>query len=325
MKAFLSQMATDGKLTLKNIFLWITIGFLIVIVVTVNFFLPKENITPPVRVAHFGMDLPEHTEAASIEELEAMVKQDATLVGVYKEDGELVVLTNNLSKKQAAAALTGILEQKAGVRVHYTHTAEILEPPPFNKRMVPMMISLEAVMTGILLAGVLMLTEKERRITRAYRVSPAGAVSYVLAKTILLSLVGMVYSFLIALFTVGLDFHVGPFLLLSFLASALFTLMGMAVTVFLQSLSTWLMLMAFLIGTNTIVLFAYIFPAISMDFMKVLPAYTMIFAYERTMFGAPGFAGGGFETMALWVAGLFILCLACVRFRLLRPHKGESQ
>lgn len=212
---------------------------------------------------------------------------------------------------------------KSGTPVAFSHSSEELEPPSFNKRMVPMMISLEAVMTGILLAGVLMLTEKERRITCAYRVSPAGALSYVLAKTVLFSAVGMLYSFLIAVFTVGFNFHMGPFLLLSFLASALFTLMGMAVSVFMQNLSTWLMLMAFLIGTNTIVLFAYIFPAVSMEFMKLLPAYTMIFAYERTMFGPAGLDGNGFGTLALWVAGLFVLCLACVRFRLLRPHKGE--
>ena len=83
------------------------------------------------------------------------------------------------------------------------------------------------------------------------------------------------------------------------------------------------MLMAALIGVNTLVLFAYSFPSISMDFMKVLPAYTMIFAYERTMFGPAGFFGNGFGVMALWMLGLFALCLFCVRFRLLRPHKGE--
>lgn len=323
MRAFLTQMATDGRLTLKNIFLWITVGFLVLIVILVNFFLPKEVTTQPITVVHYGLELPGHREAGSLAELEEMVRQDDKLVGVYEAHGQLVVLVNHLSEKQAATALATILDDNKSTPIQYSQTSEATEPPPFNKRMVPMMISLEAVMTGILLVGVMILTEKERGITRAYRVSPAGTLGYVLAKTTLFSLVGMTYSFLIAVFTVGFNFHIGPFLLLSFLASALFTLMGMAVSVFLQSLSTWLMLMAFLIGTNTLVLFAYIFPAISMDFMKVLPAYTMIFAYERTMFGPAGFAGNGFGILAMWTLALFALCLLCVRFRLLRPHKGE--
>lgn len=323
MSAFLTQMATDGKLTLKNIFLWITLGFLVLIVILVNFFLPKEVTTEPIVVAHYGLDLIDQREAGSIVELEEMVRQDDRLVGVYKEQGELVVLVNNLSEKQAATALSTVLDAESNPSVQYSHTSQIIEPAPFNKRMVPMMISLEAVMTGILLVGVMILTEKERRITRAYRISPSGTLSYVLSKTVLFSLVGMVYSFLIAVFTVGFQFHIGPFLLLSFLVSALFTLMGIAVSVFLQSISTWLMLMAFLIGTNTLVLFAYIFPAISMNFMKVLPAYTMIFAYERTMFGPAGFSGNGFEILTIWTLGLFALSLICVKFRLLRPHKGE--
>lgn len=266
MKAFLTQMSTDGRLILRNIFLWITLGFLVLIIVVVNFLLPKE-------------------------------------INRLPETDEIV--------------------QEYSIPIQYTYTSEVQVPPPFNKRMVPLMISLEAVMTGILLAGVLILTEKERQLIRAYRVSPAGAFSYVSAKVVLFSLVGVVYSCLIAVFTVGFDFHIGPFLWLSFLASALFTLMGMAVSVFLRSLSTWLMIMAFLIGTNTLVLFAYIFPSGAMDIMKILPAYTMIFAYERTLFGVSGFADVGLETLTLWVAGLFILCLICVRFRLLRPYKGE--
>lgn len=108
MKAFLTQMATDGKLALKNIFLWITIGFLIIIVVSVNFFLPKESTARPLAVAHYGMDLPGRTEAGSIAELEEMVRADDKLIGVYEDGGELVVLTNHVSDKQAAAALAGI-------------------------------------------------------------------------------------------------------------------------------------------------------------------------------------------------------------------------
>lgn len=323
MKAFIMQMTTDLKLTLKNIFLWITLAFLVVIIVVINFFLPKEDTSPHVTVVHYGLELPNCQEAGSIEELEDMVQQDDQLAGIYNSNGTLVVLSNHLSQKQSAIVLSTMLKPVNSRPVPYSYTSEVQTPPPFNKRMVPMMICLEAVMTGILLAGVLILTEKEYHITRAYRISPAGAVSYVLAKAILFSLAGMVYSVLIAVFTIGLDFHTGPFLLLSFLASALFTLLGMTASVFMQSLSTWLMLMAFLIGTNTIVIFAYILPAISLDFMKILPAYTIIFAYERTLFGSAQIAGAGFEVMAGWVICLFILCVICVRFRLLQPHKGE--
>lgn len=323
MKTLLIQMTTDAKLIMKNIFLWITAGFLVLIIIVVNFFLPKETVAESIIIAHYGMEFSEGPEAGGVEELTEMVRKDGNMIGVYAKDDEVVVVVNNLSEKQARGAVSRIFERENGIPVNYSYTSQVIPPAPFHKRMVPMMISLEAVMTGILLAGIMMLTEKERRITSAYRVSPAGAVSYVMAKTILFSLIGMLYSFLIALFTVGMDIHVGPFLLLSFMVSALFTLMGMAVSVFLKSLGNWLLLMAFLIGTNTIVLFAYIFPAGSMDFMKVLPAYPMIFAFERTMFGPAGYAGNGFGVLALWTVGMFVLCLLCVRFRLLRPHRGE--
>ncbi len=316
-------MAADARLIIKNIFLWITVGFLVLIIITVNFFLPEETAVETVAVAHYGMGLPGLPKAESIEALTEMVRKDDKLIGIYETNGEVTALVNNLSEKQTRAGLSRFFEKENQVPVNYSYTSEVIEPAPFNKRMAPVMISLEAVMTGILLAGVIMLTEKERGITRAYRVSPPGAAGYVLSKTILFSLIGTAYSFLIALFTAGFDIHIGPFLLLSFIVSALFTLMGMTVSVFIKSISTWLMLMAFLIGINTVVLFAYIFPSVSMDFMKVLPAYPMIFAFERTMFGPAGYSGNGFGVLTLWTAGLFILCLICVHFRLLKPHKGE--
>ncbi len=323
MKTLFIQMAADGKLILNNIFFRITIGFLVLIILTVHFILPKGAANASVKIVQFGMGLVGLPEADSIVELEEFVRADENVIGVYEQNGELAVLVNNLSEKQARAALGQISPREDGVPIRFSHTSQITQPAPFHMRMVPMMISVEAVMTGILLAGVLTLNEKERMITRAYRVSPAGALSYVASKTVLFSLVGAAYSFLIAVFTVGFDIHIGPFLLLSFIVSALFTLMGMAVTVFLKSLTSWLLWMAFVIGTNTVVLFAYIFPSVPMDYMKLLPAYPMIFAYEWTMFGLGGYAGNGLEILALWAVALFAVCLMCVKFRLLRPHRGE--
>lgn len=261
MKAILTMLQTDARLVRKNIFFWVTIGFLILIVVSVNFLLPSGTV---------------ETDAA------AGFPADALTI---------------------------------------TYLGPVSEPAPFNLRMVPLCICCEAVITGILLSGVLILSEKSEGIARAYRISPGTALEYVLAKTLLFSIIGSLYSLLIAVFTIGFTFNLLPFILLAFTASALFTLIGIAMTVFMRSVSNWLMVLAFVVGINMLAMFSYLFPAAAVDFLKILPAYPIFFAFDNILFGTQSLKG--FGTIALWTAASLLLCLGCVKYRLLRPHKGE--
>lgn len=322
MKSILSLMLVDLKLVLKNIFFWVLVGMLIAIIIVVNFLLPHTLPTTSPKIVTYGFETAEYQCAESIEQLNELLEKDKNMVGVILENGEYTVLANNLSEKQAAAATLPFLTPKENMtEIQFTQTENTATPPPFNKRCLPVFICFEAVIQGFLLAGVLMLNEKSGKIVRALQVSPISAVYYWIAKIFLFSIIGSFYALLMALFTVGFNFPVMPFILVSMVASALFTMLGMITAVFFRSINNWFMLASLILGVNMLTMFAYIFPSLTFPFMKVIPSYPFIFIYEQILFGSFKMT---FDAAAIivWLIALCITSIICINNFFLRPQKG---
>lgn len=83
------------------------------------------------------------------------------------------------------------------------------------------------------------------------------------------------------------------------------------------------MMLAFVMGTIMLTMFSYLFPTISIPFMEWLPSYPIIFSYEEILFSGKGILFSGIFCLTLWSIVLYIVAYLCIKFWLLRPHKGE--
>ncbi|MDK2808435.1 MAG: type transport system permease protein, partial [Clostridiales bacterium] len=310
MKTIFSLIVIDLKLILKNIFFWVLFGVLIMIILVVNFLIPKKIPVTSPEIVTYGFEVPGYKSADTIAQLEELVKRDS-IVGVIWENEAYHVLSNKLSEKQANAAILPFLASKTETtKIHISRLEGVTTPTPFNKRCLPVFICFEAVVQGFLLAGVLMLNEKSGRTIRALQVSPIHVIHYWAAKVLLFSFLGSLYSLLMALFTIGYHFPVIPFVVVSMAASALFTMLGMITAVFFHSLNNWFMFASLLLGINMLTMFAYLFPSLTFPFMKIIPSYPYIFIYEQLLFGNAALIFD-LVTVMVW---LLILCPASIIF-----------
>lgn len=322
MKSIVSLMIVDLKLVIKNIFFWVLIGMLIAIILVVNFLLPKNIDASVPDILTYGIEIDDYKKANSMEELKELVEQDKNIVGVAYDNGSYTVIANNFSEKQATAILLPFLDPAPDItKVFITQTEATITPPPFNKHCLPVFICFEAIVQGFLLAGVLMLNEKSGKIVRALQVSPIQAFQYWMAKIILFSVVGTLYALLMAVFTVGFRISYVPFILVSMLASATFTMLGMITAVFFRSLNNWFMLAALILGVNMLTMFAYVFPSLSFPFMRLLPSYPFIFIYEQILFSSLRLTSDAVSIL-VWLFALCVASIVCIKIKFLRPQKG---
>lgn len=322
MKSVFALMLVDFKLVAKNIFFWVLLGMLIAIIFVVNFLLPQSIEIASPTIVTYGFEADGYRQIEDISQLKQLVEDDKNIVGVALNDRGYSVLSNGLSDKQITAAILPLLDQTtATTDFQICQTSSTITPPPFNKHCLPVFICFEAVVQGFLLAGVLMLNEKSERIVRAIQISPIKAHHYWIAKIMLFSIVGSLYALLMALFTVGFSFPVVPYVLVSIIASALFTMIGIITATFFRSINNWFMLASLILGINMLTMFAYIFPSLSLPFMRLIPSYPFIFIYEQILFGEVIFTVD-FVTVAVWFAVLCVVSVACIKRKFLRPQKG---
>lgn len=325
-KSIRTLMIVDLKLVLKNIFFWVLVGVLVAIILAVNFLLPKTIESPSPEIITYGM---EGTGVEAIypyadtkEALQEQLNHTSSMVGVIYEDDQYTVLANNYNKKEGMAVLLPLIESKEEtIDIQVVQMSDTIVPQPFNKRSLPVFICFEAVVQGFLLAGVLMLNEKSGKMVSALQISPIGAIHYWIAKILLFSIMGSLYAWLMAVFTVGIHFPIVPFIVVSFIASALFTMIGMITAVFFRSINNWFMMASFILGINMLTMFTYVFPSLKIPFIEWIPSYPFIFLYEQIVFGH--FEGlSGHVTVMLWLLGLSVSSIYCINNVFLRPKKG---
>lgn len=323
-QCILTLMVIDLKLVLKNIFFWVLLGVLIAIIIAIHLLLPKTIEWPIPDLVTYGVEdkSPEYQSVDTMEKLQEQLNQDNSRVGVVYEDGNYTVLGSHYSQKQGTAVVLPFLEDKEEVRdIRISQITDTVTPQPFNKRSLPVFICFEAVIQGFLLGGVLMLNEKEGKIVSALQISPIGTGHYWTAKIVLFSIIGTLYALILALFTVGVSFPVLPFIFVSMVASALFTMMGMITAVFFRSMNNWFMLASLILGVNMLTMFAYIFPSLTLSFMKFIPSYPFIFFYEHILFGHIEWMSDSITVM-IWSGVLTISSVYCIKNVFLRPQKG---
>lgn len=316
-------MVQDTKLMLRNAIFWVVTVSLVLIVLSVNFLIPQDfnsggqpMVSWNLKTVHPGI-----TPLESREAVEESVRKDGA-IGMIQEGDTIVLVHTGLSEKAQNALMMMLFGEPEQGNIRQL----ILRPNtgiiPENIRLTPVFICFEAVVLGFLMAGILMLSEKEQKTIKAYRVSPGGTFSYVISKALVFGVLGTIYALLMAVFTVGFDFNWPGFILLAFISSILFTLLGLAVTVFFRDMSSWFFTAVLVLSINMTTMVSYSAPTFSPVWITFIPSYTIIFGFEDVLFGTGRNLAQALMVVFAESAVLFAAAYALVRRKLLQDGRG---
>ncbi len=309
MKSILSTCAQDFQRLLTNALFWVLTATLAVIVLVVDLALPKEVALESAQLLTLNApaDLAFGTPARSEQALRDAVHQGDAVGFLFGEDGLTIVNPGYSEKSLNVYVLELMRGGFAPVRVESLD--EAAEEIPFNLRFTPVFICFEALMTGFILGGALMLAEKQDGTVKALRISPFGAHRYIVSKTLLFSLISTLYAALICLPTVGASIDWGAFLLLSFCGTAVFTMIGLAYTTPFHDMSGWFFSMVVLLSVNMLPVISYTSPAFTPFWMRLIPSYPILMAYRAAMFGGSVDVGYTVIAIAVWTVISYLLAL----------------
>lgn len=301
MRTILALCIQDFKRLLTNAFFWILSVTLILLILVINLALPESVAQEGYKLIRFTdaqIALPSQ-KAQSIEEVEEAVQKDG-YIGVIDSAKGLTIVHPQLNDK-TLNALTLSLNPAGIIPVSLEFSSNRRPPVPFNKAMLPVFLCFEALVTGCILGGALMLSEKEQGVSKAMRTSPLSIAAYLTAKVLLFSVIGTVYGSLLCIFTVGFAVQWPLFLLLSFFGTAIMTLLGLAYTTLFSDISSWFFSLVLVLSINMLPSMTYYASSFTPFWMKVIPSYPVLFAYSSILFGGSVDIGAVVISLFSWL------------------------
>lgn len=314
MNGILALCIQDIKRMRSNALFWVISVTLIVIILVVNFALPKE--LGAGEMAIYSYNAPAYGQQTIVLSSEAELREQVSkggAIGIIGGENQGIRVIHTGFSEQAIQSILQAL-QGGGQLLQVETIKEQGAALPFHKRMTPVFICFEALIVGFILGGTLLLSEKEENTSKAIRVSPISVHRYLLSKTLLFGLIGTLYASLMTLFTVGAGFHWLEFLLLSFIGSALFTLMGLGFTAPFRDMSSWFFSASLLLSLNMFTAVSYSNPSFAPLAMRWIPSYPLLFSYADILFG-DGLKFSTLLWLITWCLILYGLALIlCKRF-----------
>lgn len=201
---------------------------------------------------------------------------------------------------------------------------ELLRAPservPLNLSFLPVALVFEVVLLGFTFGAVMIFQEKQEGVNRAYRVSPATTVDYIVSKNVVFVLMSLIYGGLLLLAAFGLDADYGRILLLIVLASSMMTLVGLAIAVFFNNLSEWFFVGVGVLVLNMLPVLSYSMPTFAPDWLTLIPSYPVLFGAREILFstGKGDLMAPLVLQLALFNVVAFGLCYLAVDRRLMR-------
>lgn len=307
MKRLTDLVIQDIIIAIRNKFHFVIIALGIVIIILINFVIPKEVKLTPKEVIFDNTEgkkiekyLLEHGADKKIlydsrEALEKEVNNNDQSLGIVIDgtiDDAKVTIIHQGSESQEIINVLGATVEEVINEIKEVNNSKYevkylrnkTNPIPFNKNIVPLMLVTEAIMLGFLLISVMVFQEKEEGSIKAYRVTPSGALEYIVSKIVVNILLAVIYSFLIVIFTIGLSINYINLLTIIILASLLMTLLGLSISVFFKSLQEFLFVGVFILIIAGLPMASYLSPSFAPSFINLIPSYNVLFALREVLF-----------------------------------------
>lgn len=344
MKRFFSTFSQDLLLAYRSGHVLIT-AILLVIMLALVLLLPKEiqvhneliyDSTPEGALAAYLADRGTDTSILFRDEqaFHAELEKNPAKVGVIFTGGlqapafEIIVQNAvadaNLSLLEASLD-RAVLEMRgqAKDRLGVEFLRPLAASPPFNLKLIPIILVFEVVLLGFLITSVMMFQEKQEATLRAYRVTPAGALNYILSKCMLFVVLSIAYGVPILLLGFGLSANYGLILALIVLSSALMTLFSLFIAVFFRNLSEWFFVGVAVLIINSLPMISYGLPSFAPAWLTWIPSYPAVFATRDVLFHGAGWQH--IQPTILYLASLtlaaFVAAYTAVHFKLLKEGR----
>ncbi len=344
MRKILSMIRQDFILTLRNGFMWVLLGLMVLMIVLVNL-LPRE-MTSPVRTLIWDQSQGQilrgellrqgaHTNefVISYSQLSNAAATNRSIMGVIFSgtlaDPRFTLIYQDTRDRQTVNTykllMDQIIRQMRGeaVRVGTLQLRPVPQPRPLNLRAVPVLLVFEVLILGFLIVAVTIFAEKDQGSIRAYRVSPGGVGVYILSKTVVFTALGLVYGLPMVLFTVGMGIHYGQLLLVLTVSIAMFTLLGLGLAVYFQNISEWFFMGVMVLIINILSQVSYIFPNFAPGWISWLPSYPALTGITEILFpsGRPDFLGPVLAQLGAYLAVTAVFAYFSVRRKLFREGR----
>lgn len=321
------------------------IGLLLLVMAALIVFLPRElkvhnelflDTTPDARLAEYlratgmGDDIVYTDEAVFRADLGRQPNKAGVIFSGSLDAPAFEIITNsavaeaNLGLLEAALD-RAILELRNKAQDHYPveYLRPVTAPQAFNVRFVPIIIVFEVVLLGFMIAAVMMFQEKQEGTLRAYRVSPSGALNYILSKNALFLVLSLIYGLPVLLLAFGLDFNLPLMLLLIALSSLFMTTLSLAIAVFYRNLSEWFFVGVGVLILNALPMISFTLPSFAPAWLTWIPSYPTVFATRDVLFNGAGMAD--ILPTVLYLAALIALAFlgayVAIRFKLLKEGR----
>jgi ABC-2 type transport system permease protein/fluoroquinolone transport system permease protein len=147
---------------------------------------------------------------------------------------------------------------------------------PLNRFMLPVLIVFEVMTLGFLFSAVLLFQEKREGSLKAFRVSPAGTLAYLLTKLVVWTAISTVYGALLILATVGWKIEYFYVLPLVAFGSGMMTLFGLGTAAFFDNISQWMFAGIGILIVNMIPQIAFVNPTLRGRWFEIFPSHTML-------------------------------------------------
>jgi ABC-2 type transport system permease protein/fluoroquinolone transport system permease protein len=346
MKKFFTLLMQELKIIYRNHFVWFTL-FLLAAMVIVVWLLPSEiehknsnffydaTQSKMLESRLVSAGFPQENIVGSIEEIEEIIKDDRSNVGIMLEiiDGEAkftVVYNGKLlpqEEKMIIAGLQRMYDEITGSEIVPVFEMETIRPEfkplTISEISIPFVLTYETIVLGYLFVAVMVFLEKQEGSIRVYRVSPSGILNYILAKSILWMVLSVIYSALLVILTYGFNVNWAQLLLLLGISSLFMTLFGLFVSTFFNSISEWLFVAIGILILFSFPQISYLSPSFSPRWITLIPTYPIIFTVKDIIFDI-GREGAFLKTMgilSIYTVVAFVLAYIAVNRKLMREGR----
>lgn len=333
MKGLKSLIYKDIALTSKNYFFYVTLFFAVLMIVVINFVVPEETSIESKVYAVFEYDVPSDQITVFRDngvdfledraELDEALQDNIQAIGMIFIDPVTVEYRlqghENDRYKELMALNTefmyGEYQSDLTVETVALKDFDVVVDPPFNKLLLPLFHVMEPALLGLFLIATMIFSEKEENTITVYATTPGSVNAFILSKTIVMMLLGLVSLLLTSIAVLGFSANYFWLITLTIVGSFMGSALGLLLASFFKSITSammWIIIVSMLMSMPFATYFA---PSFAPAWMKVLPTYYMLFAYKEASFPT-GNTMIIYQTLAMGlIVGAIAYGLALYRYR----------
>lgn len=314
-----------------NYFFYVTLIIVVLFVVAVNFVIPETLEIEPKAYITFELDetstdtpnvfaSDELIPVESRNVLYDKMKDNFNSIGIVFKNNEIEYVLQGYESnkiKNILALETKFLfgQYSENIDITSTKLSTGTRYTPFNHLIIPLFLVMEPALLGLFLIATMVFSEKEEGTLRAYTTIPSSFEAFFISKEIILIALGMLSLLIATLFTVGFDAHYGYLILLTITGSLMGSGIGLLIASFFDNITksmVWIIAVSIIL---TLPFASYLMPSFAPPIIKVIPVYSMLFAFKEALFFSGNHALIWSTSALTLIIGVFSFILAIWQFK----------